>query len=64
MTPTQKWLSREEVAERLGVSQWAIDNYRRRHGLPAHKMPGRAGRVVFDPDEVDALVRGQGSDAA
>jgi hypothetical protein len=53
-----RWEDRDALARRLGVSPGTVDRYRRQ-GLPACKLPSKRGRVLFDPHEVDAWLKGQ-----
>lgn len=52
--PPTEWLTKPQVAERLGVSVRTVDTYRADHDLPFVK---RAGIVRFDGAEVEAWLR-------
>lgn len=56
---SDRWLSMDEIAAHLGVSEDTIHRWIRMKLMPAHKV-GRLWK--FDKDEVDAWVRsGKGS---
>lgn len=57
-----RWLSMDEIAAHLGVSEDTIHRWIRMKEMPAHKV-GRLWK--FDKDEVDAWVRsGKGSSSS
>jgi hypothetical protein len=51
---TGKYLGRKAVAERFGVTERTIDNWRKHYGLQQHWA---GGRVVFIAGEVEAWVQ-------
>jgi excisionase family DNA binding protein len=51
---SERWLSLEEIAAHLGVSEDTIHRWIRLKEMPAHKV-GRLWK--FDKDEVDKWVR-------
>jgi len=59
---SNRWLSMDEIAAHLGVSEDTIHRWIRIKEMPAHKV-GRLWK--FDKDEVDTWVRsGKGSSSA
>ncbi|MDD5678845.1 MAG: helix-turn-helix domain-containing protein [Kiritimatiellae bacterium] len=56
---SERWLSMDDIADHLGVSEDTIHRWIRQKEMPAHKV-GRLWK--FDKDEVDVWVRsGKGS---
>lgn len=51
----EPWVSLEEIAQHLAVSQDTVHRWMRSRGLPAHKV-GRIWR--FKVSEVDEWIRG------
>ena len=51
---SERWLSMDEIAIHLGVSEDTIHRWIRQKEMPAHKV-GRLWK--FDKDDVDAWVR-------
>src|SRR5262249_17942317 len=43
----------QDVASYLGVSVRTAQNWEKTMGLPIRRMPGRRGRIVADPAELD-----------
>jgi excisionase family DNA binding protein len=57
----QRWLSRAEAAEYLGVSLASLDYLIARGELPAYKMPTRTGNnrrqaIKIDRGDIDAML--------
>jgi len=59
-SPTERWLSLEEITARLGVKPTSIYKWITRRGMPAHKI-GRLWK--FRVDEADEWIR-SGKEAA
>jgi len=60
MTPTEPWVSVDDIAKHLGVAKDSIYRWIDHKGLPAHKI-GRLWK--FQVTEVDEWVRSGGADA-
>jgi len=59
---SDRWLSMDEIATHLGVSEDTTHRWIRMKGMPAHKV-GRLWK--FDKDEIDTWVRsGKGSSSS
>ncbi len=57
----EPWVSLEEIAQHLAVSQDTVHRWMRSRGLPAHKV-GRIWR--FKVSEVDEWVRSENKDGS
>lgn len=54
----QELISSPEVAKRLGCSLATVARLARSGKLPfAHKVPGKRGAYLFDPDVIDQFAR-------
>lgn len=53
----RKYLNVNQVAEMLGVHRSSVYRYISSHGLPYYKIGG--GRLLFDPERVEAWVESQ-----
>ena len=53
-SPTERWLSVEEIAAHLGVKPTSIYKWITRKGMPAHKL-GKLWK--FKVEEVDEWIR-------
>ena len=51
------WLTKEEVAERFGVTTRTIDNWKVKNGLPYFQVGN--GPCKFYPDQIDEWVEKQ-----
>ena len=61
MTPEERWVDVDDVAEHLGVNKDSVYRWIEKMGLPAHRV-GRLFR--FKLSEVDEWVRAGGANEA
>lgn len=52
--PKSPWMSKQEAAAYLGVSDWSVDRYSRDGRLPRYQLAG--GQARFLRTDVEALI--------
>lgn len=60
MIDLTQYMTRKELAGRLGVSEMTVDRYRK-EGMPSMKGPGLRSAVWFDFDEVAQWLKVKGA---
>lgn len=53
--PSRRWLTLQEAADRLGITERSVRNFIARGDLPGYRLSTRSVRV--DANDVDALLR-------